>query len=292
MRSDRFEKSKPNIMRRFSQSLQEEMEQQLRLIHSHDSEPLSQFIEAIKTMVEVVERLKTFSLQYDFADAQEEIFFFREIKPRFAAKLIYYNELYNIEISKPVGDGKVARRHYKSEMTKLKSFFADNLDFYRYYRSGATDMDARYFIRRKADFRTTLDSAYFQADHRFSTSHDYKLACLLAHEELCAYLERCLNGGMATAGTSGRKPVAGATWTGSKVALVELVYALHAQGVFNNGNLALKDIVGIFEQLCNVSLGQYHKTFLEIRERKSERARFLLSLRDTFMERMERIDGL
>lgn len=138
-------------MRRFSQSLQEEMEQQLRLIHSQVAEPLTQSIQAIKTMVDVIERLKTFSIQYEFPDAQEEIFFFREIKPLFASKLIYYNEVYNIEISKPVGDGKAVRRHYKSEMAKLKSFFADNLDFYRYYRSGDTELDTRYFIRRKAD---------------------------------------------------------------------------------------------------------------------------------------------
>jgi len=183
------------------------------------------------------------------------------------------------------------RHYYKTEITKLKSLFDDNIELYRYYRSGDTDLDVRYFTRRKPDFRPTLDSAYFQADHRFSTSHDYKLALLLANEELSSYLEQRLENGTMNNGT-GRKPAMGATWTASKVALVELAYALHAGGVFNNGNLALKDIIGIFEEACNVSLGQYHKTFLEIRERKSERAKFLSSLRDAFMEKMERTDDL
>ena len=34
-------------------------------------------------------------------------------------------------------------------------------------------------------------------------------------------------------------------WTGSKVALVELIYALHAEGVFNNGSSDLKDVIKI-----------------------------------------------
>lgn len=278
-------------MRRFSQSLLQEMEQQLRAIHSDNQDPLTYSVSAIKLLVDLLERLKSFSIQYAFSDTAEEIVFFREIKPCFASRLIYYNEVYNIEISRPVGNGKTIRHYYKTEIAKLKSLFDDNIEFYRYYRSGDTDLDVRYFTRRKPDFRATLDSAYFQADHRFSTSHDYKLACLLANEELTRYLEQRLEKATVN-NTTNRKLAAGATWTAPKVALVELAYALHAGGVFNNGNIALKDIISIFEEVCNVSLGQYHKTFLEIRERKSERAKFLSSLRDAFMERMERTDDL
>jgi len=277
-------------MKRFSQSLQQEMERRLGALQNFDHDPLAHSVQAVKLMVELLERLKTFCIQYEFDGPEEEILFFREIKPRFASRLIYYNEIYNIEVSKPKGAGKWQRRHYKSEMAKLKSFFADHLEFYRYYRSGDTESDARFFVRRRPQPGVTLDSAYFQADHRFCTSHDYQLARLMACEEVSAYLEQRLRGWGSQKVVT--RPATAANWTASKVALVELLYALHAEGVFNNGNLPLKDIVTLFEQLLNVSLGQYHKTFLEIRERRTDRARFLSSLHTTLINRMETTDEL
>ncbi len=79
-------------------------------------------------------------------------------------------------------------------------------------------------------------------------------------------------------------------WTGSKVALVELIYALHAEGVFNNGSSDLKDVAEFFEHTLNVDLGQFHRTFLEIRMRKSDRTKFLNSLRDSVLKRMDEAD--
>jgi hypothetical protein len=79
-------------------------------------------------------------------------------------------------------------------------------------------------------------------------------------------------------------------WTGSKVALIELLYALHTEGVFNHGNADLKEVANIFEAAFNVDLGQYHRTFLEIRARKSERAKFLSSLKEKLLVRMEEAD--
>lgn len=81
-------------------------------------------------------------------------------------------------------------------------------------------------------------------------------------------------------------------WTGSKVALVELLYALHTEGVFNNGTSDLKDIAEYFENIFNIDLGQYHRAFLEIRMRKSDQTKFLNSLKETLIKRMEKTDDL
>ena len=81
-------------------------------------------------------------------------------------------------------------------------------------------------------------------------------------------------------------------WTGSKVALIELIYALHAEGVFNNGTTDLKETAKFFEETFDIDLGQFHRTFFEIRARKSERTKFLNSLRDTLVKRMDEVDEL
>ena len=153
----------------------------------------------------------------------EEIDFFRNIKPQFAAKLIYYNDIYNIETNKPFSSKKAIRKFYNAELTKLETYFTENLDFYKYYRTGNRNLDNKYFIRGKHDLRHTLDSFYFQADHRFSTSHDYKVARIQANDTIKIYLETEISKlenkeDPNTVLLPNRKTQ---KWTGSKVGLIE-----------------------------------------------------------------------
>lgn len=55
-------------------------------------------------------------------------------------------------------------------------------------------------------------------------------------------------------------PTVKQNWTGSKVALIELLYALHTEGVFNNGASDLKDVVEYFETTFNIDLGELVNT--------------------------------
>ena len=66
------------------------------------------------------------------------------------------------------------------------------------------------------------------------------------------------------------------------------VYILPKQGVFNNGTTDLKETAKFFEERFDIDLGQFHITFFEKRARKSERTKFLNSLRHTLVKRMER----
>ncbi len=51
-------------------------------------------------------------------------------------------------------------------------------------------------------------------------------------------------------------------WTGSKTGLIELIYALHYQGVFDNGNSDIKVIVKTFEDMLNINLGDFYHTYI------------------------------
>ena len=279
-------------MKLFSESLMSELERQLKVIHSETEEPILYAEQAIKRLITILEKLKTTFLNHQFENKWEEIDFFRNIKPQFAAKLIYYNDIYNIESNKPFGSKKAIRKYYNAELIKLENFFTENLDFYRYYRTGNRNLDNKYFIRGKHDVRHTLDSFYFQADHRFSTSHDYKVARILANDTIKIYLETEISKlenkeNPNTTNIPFRKTQ---KWTSSKVALVELIYALHTEGVFNNGASELKEVTTFFESAFDVDLGQFNRTFLEIRTRKSERTKFLNVLKEKLILRMDDAD--
>ncbi|MFE3867040.1 RteC domain-containing protein [Flavobacterium sp. LS2P90] len=279
-------------MKLFAESLMSELEHQLKLIHLETENQVQLAEQAIKTSIVVLEKLKTFFIKYKRLNKTEEIEFFRDIKPKFAAKLIYYNEIYIIETNKPIGSQKTMGKYYKAELNKLKVFFKKNQEFYRYYRTGNNCLDNKYFIRAKYDLRLMVDSYYFQSDHRFATSHDYKVARILANNEIKKFLEEQIE-------KLGRKTITiqppfpllkGPKWTGSKVELIELIYALHTEGVFNNGTSGLKEVTTFLETAFNIDLGQFNRVFLEIRNRKSERTKFLNTLKSKLIIRMDEAD--
>ncbi|UPT69934.1 MAG: RteC domain-containing protein [Flavobacterium sp. JAD_PAG50586_2] len=280
-------------MKLLSQKLMSELQQRLDKIHSETPEPLGYAEHGIKASIAVLEKLKTKCISYEFITKAEEINFFRNCKPQLASKLIYYNEIYTIISNKPIGSRKTIRNYYKTELDKLEIFFNENLEFYRYYRTGNQALDNKYFLRGKYDVRLTLDSFYFQADQRFSTSHDYKVAQILANDAIKVFLEsETQNLECKTEAIQFSNGQPNQVWTGSKVALIELIYALHAEGVFNNGHSELKEVVNSFEAAFGVDLGQFNRVFLEIRARKSERTKFLNIIKEKLILRMDDADEI
>lgn len=274
----------------FSETLNKAVEGQLKQIHAESKDPLLYAPKAIKILIPALEKLKAFFLENHGNSKTEEIIFFRNIKPKLAAQLIAYNEVYTIATNKPFASKKTIRKYYKAELKKLETYGKDHSEFYKYYHSGNRYLDHKYFVRGQHDLRLTLDSCYFQADQRFATSHDYKLARLLANQKIKAFLENELN---RLENTNQYKPIQPNNkikWTASKVALIELIYALHAEAAFNNGTTDLKETVSHFENMFDIDLKQFHRTFLEIRARKSERTKFLTTLKDKLIHRMDNAD--
>ena len=75
--------------------------------------------------------------------------------------------------------------------------------------------------------------------------------------------------------------------TGSKVALIELLYALQRIGSCNYGKLDLKQLANHFENTFNVELGNSCRVFQEMRIRKTNRTTFLDQLKDRLIRRMD-----
>ena len=232
--------------------------------------PIKRIEAVIQLVIQSFSDLKKFVLKNDFKNTEEEIHFFKYQKPIIVSKLIYYNAVYKIETKKPYGEKQI-KKFLNKELNKLKKFFDSNIDFYKYYRSGNSFLDENFFIRGKHDIRLWLDTFYFEADHRFSTSHDYKVAKILANDLIQVYLEDQLNNKHYKKANS-KSPL---SWTGSKTALTELIYALYAQGVFNNGNTDIKLIAKTFESTFNIDLGDFYHTFMELKARKINRTKFL-----------------
>lgn len=79
-------------------------------------------------------------------------------------------------------------------------------------------------------------------------------------------------------------------WTASKTALIELIYALHAQDVFENGNADIKLIAKSFESFCNIDLVDFYRTYLELKNRKLNRTKFLNTMHESLLKKMDEQD--
>ena len=270
------------------------LNEQLNFIDLEIDDQIKKCEQAITVILKSINELKKAATKTNFKSKSEEIQFFKEIKPQFTSKLIYFNRVYKIEMKKPNGGNKILKKYYNNELLKLKAFFDNELEFYQYFRSGSTYLDYKYFLRGEFDIKLALDSYYFESDMSFATSHDFKVATILANDLIELYLENQLLmlENNENSEKSQRKPNMKLTWTGSKVALIELIYALHTEGVFNNGAADLKDIAEYFEHTFEIDLGQYRRVFLEIRARKSDRTKFLTTLNDSLQKRMENSDDI
>jgi len=241
----------------------------------------------IHLILECLSDLKEYVLKREFKNTDEEIRFFKYQKPAIVAKLIYYNAVYKIETKKPYG-AKPIRKYLNKELKKLKRFFDSNLDFYKYYRSNNSFLDEKMFLRGNHDIKLWLDTYYFQSDQSFSTSHDYKVAKIIANDLIQVYIEDQLYHKFQKDKSKTQKRL---KWTGSKVALIELVYALHYQGVFDNGNNDIREVAQYFESAFGIDLGNFYQTYLELRNRKMNRTKFLDTLREVLLKKMDEQDG-
>lgn len=278
-------------MRNFAKTLQVELDSQLQFIRLETGDSIKAAELSIKVLLSVIDKLKKFTLKYKFKNEAEEIHFFKHLKPQFISKLIYHNKVFNIETKKPHGGEKVIRKYLNNELDKLKRYFDSNLDFYKYYRTNSSYLDFKYFVRGKHDIKLTLDTFYFEADHRFSTSHDYKISKIIAHDLIQVYLEaELMNLDRKESKKYQDVPKVKLNWTESKTALIELIYALHSQGAFDNNKADIKDIAAYFEAIFNIDLGDYYRTYLEIRIRKSNRTKFIDNLKENLIKRMDEAD--
>ena len=62
---------------------------------------------------------------------------------------------------------------------------------------------------------------------------------------------------------------------------------MHSQAVFDNGNTDIKLIAKSFENLFHIDLGDFYHTYLELRNRKTNRTKLLDALRDSLIKKMD-----
>ncbi|TYP97462.1 RteC protein [Tenacibaculum adriaticum] len=271
-----------------------EFEAKIELLESEIENTINKAEEGIKITRKTLNKLREVISNSEFKSIKSEINFFKNIKPLIYSKLIYYVKLFYIESKRPRGSSKSQIKYFNSQIDKLQNYFNDNLEFYHYYRRGATFLDEHYFLRGKADIRLFPNSLAFFYDHQFATSHDTTVSTIIAYDMLIIYLkteaDKIENNTGMEIGLNTFQKQSDMMWSANKTDLVELIYALYALRAINRGTVDIKEIALMFENMFNVELGDYYRTYLEVRSRKINRTKFLDKLREALLQKMDEQD--
>jgi hypothetical protein len=176
-------------MNHFITKLNKNISIQLQII---DLEAISLVNKAQKSIVclnSSLSKLRTFILNYTFKNEEEEILFFKDIKPGIFSQLIYHVKINNIEGKRPMGSFEIQQKYLLNELEKLTSYFNSHLEFYRYYRTNSIFLDDKLFVRGREDFHFHQDNPFIYTDPDFSTSMDNLVAEIIANDKLEVYLK-------------------------------------------------------------------------------------------------------
>lgn len=237
---------------------------------------------------EMLFTIKAKVLQDSFAGEQQEIDFFKYIKPQILGKLIYYSKVFRIETTCPVNNGKIHQSYYENLLNNLKSAYKENIcneDFYRYYRAGRTDRVHTYFKLGKINYHDGLKSGVFEIDLSFSTYYDNKTAHIIAIELLYTYMLAKINpkenSDTILQNFDANKDI---SWTNSQNALIELIYALYASNSIAYGKIGIRKLSLSFQVLFRTPLNDIHHSFHRMKTRAGSRTAFLDQLKISLEE--------
>ena len=223
--------------------------------------------------------LKELIEKEDFENVPEEIEFFKSVKPCPMSYLIYFTEVRSCELRKPKAGDNFQMRFFEKELRKINKFFHKNNDFVHYMEQGHSYMDHQLFTRNhRMNFPFTPMINYYQYPE-FSTSHDMLWSKVQAMYRFIHYVRESIQElRLGKKDLFKEKKHKVVMWSGSKTALVELIYALYAVGDLDYGTADLHTITSSFEDFFNIRLDNTYKTYSEIKARKGIRTKYLQNL--------------
>lgn len=275
-------------MLEFITNLKKEVDSKIEQIEISEDNILKKSLAGSRILGEAFNQLKVFISTYTFKNEEEEITFFKDTKPKFCYRLIYYRKIYNIEMNRPLAGVDAQKEYLNKELNAINGYTTKRLDFIRYYRSGSTHLDSLYFLRGKLYTEQYLETFYYELDPIFCTNCDFKVAKILANDMLSAYLMQELelldNNALKLFPSS--FPLTKLTWKGTKTELMEQLYAWDSMGSF--GDVPLTQLSEYIQNVFNIQLdNNLSRAFSDMKIRTIPTP-FLDKLKNALLRRMGR----
>ncbi|WP_394973166.1 RteC domain-containing protein [uncultured Croceitalea sp.] len=269
----------------FTESLQRDLKE----IHLNNSNKIKRANRAIRLCHTLLTLYKKKISVDGFESVENEIDFFKNVKTIPSSQLIYYNHIRSFELQFPKGNVEAQRKFIKKRLNRINGFYIQHIDFGEYIELGHTHFDEQYFTRKYLESLPIVSASIYFHDPEFSTPKDLLLAEFKGFNLFVNYLQNRLidKSKSFDENQSDSSNHIKLQWSSTKVALTELIYALHYNKVLNNGNADIKEIAMAMQQIFHFDLGDFYKIFFEIKSRKISRTKFLDDLASGLQSHMD-----
>jgi hypothetical protein len=258
-----------------------ELERSLIEIENNKSVRMMKCSQKITICNDAARELRASYFKANLRSALQQIHFFKEVKPKVFSELNYQEKIFHYYNQKPKGSLKNQSRYINICLDKVSYTLNNYQEFNIYWQMNATHLDELYFTRRDYDPKLH-GSLKHPVDIAFSSPADTTLSRILAAMRYLQFLKNELYALTNPTLDPSWKHISNLQWQGSKTEMVELVYALHASGAIKG---ELKGVVAVFEQIFRVDLGNFYRTYTDIKYKKKPTS-FLDALKSSLIEKI------
>jgi hypothetical protein len=265
-----------------------QLEKEVAMVNEMATSPVKKLTNIVSAVNSALSDLRGKIPEFLFKDAEEEIEFFKYIKPQFHALQIYHFEVFKIESDKPVGNEQLYKNYLEQELKYIRQFFNKYQFVYQYYLLDGSELDHSYFIRGNKHLSILLPDGP-DGDPEFSTACDYLYSRFMAGERIQEYLMACIydQDGVQLFRNKAKKNN-GFKWTGETVNLVELAYGLHLTGQLNDGKPSISEIIEWLQEQLGVDVGNAYRRWYAISNRKRVTStKFINQMRDAILKKLD-----
>lgn len=139
---------------------------------------------AVFTAEEYLKKLYDLIPAQGFNDPDEEIFFFKSVKPLFASEREYHQRLYHANVFGQNDEG-----FWPHELKRMERLLAEHSEFADYYHNGHTHYDYPWFSQGQAPLPTNLCVHPWETNPRNTSARDNWVAGLIAVERYRDWLK-------------------------------------------------------------------------------------------------------
>jgi hypothetical protein len=172
------------------EEIYQEMVSEVYVSRQIDLSATSRVTYCFKVCMDYWNRLKEQLRSYTFASEEEEIWFFKSLKPKFTSLIEYYTFVYHGLLFMPALAEDDMQAFWNKEKDKIKQFYSKNAAFCQYYKSGNTSLDQLYFLRSNAIDCLNCYNKLYDTDAQMVTTHGHLVSTLLAYDMYDAYLQQ------------------------------------------------------------------------------------------------------
>ena len=280
-------------MIRAFENILEQFKKDINFIAISQAMSLLDIEKGMKISITCIHDLKEVVLRNGLSSTEEEIYFFKYIKPNVMGYFLFFYYLQQIENVRPKGTLSSISKYLQNKIEESERFLHNRNGYYYYYKSDDMQHDEQYFIRCNLRPKDYCHHPYSMLDSNFSTSHDYLFADFKAHEMVIDYLTTEINKLEILRNNQQFtfEKAIGKTrynWTDKKIAAAELIYALVESGSINHGNVDVNALTEDISKLFNIDDLEIYRSYVDIKNRKKNPVPFLDRLRENLVKRIDK----